>query len=233
MTPSNNRNRILRLLSTDEADRITPHLEFVKLSFKEPIYEEGKAVDYLYFVLSGIVSLVQDVEESPIETGTVGCEGLVGLPAFLGNSLAPGRAFCQVPGDSLRVRPDIVRAEFSLGGNFANVLLRYTNALIGMVSQSVACLAAHPIEARMSRWLLMTRDRMESNDFPLTQEFLGQMLGVRRASVSLAGSSLQRAGLIKYSRGRITILDRPGLEAASCECYSFIRKQFDRALGSG
>jgi CRP-like cAMP-binding protein len=225
------RNRILKLLSRTELERLGPDLEPVTLSFKEPLHEQGKRIKHLYFPNSGVISLVTDVSGGEIvETGTVGREGVAGIGAFLGMPNATGRALCQVPGDGIRLRVEALNAELDRGGSLGPILLRYTNAMMAMLAQGAACNRAHALEQRMCRWLLMTRDRVDSDDFPLTQEFIAQMLGVRRPTVSLAGATLQRAGLIKYSRGRIMILDRPGLEEASCECYAFVHQQFELAL---
>lgn len=224
-------NRILALLSSAELERFAEHLERVPLSFKEPLYEQGKPIKHLYFPNSGVISVVTDMTDGePIETGTIGREGVAGISAFLGARNSTSRVFCQIPGEAMRVRTDVFLAEVSNGGSLASILLRYTSALMASLAQGAACNASHSLEQRMARWLLTTRDRVDSDDFPLTQEFLAQMLGVRRPSVSLAGATLQRAGLIRYSRGRITIVDRPGLEDVSCECYAFVRDQFDKAL---
>jgi CRP-like cAMP-binding protein len=224
------RNRILNLLPPAEAEKLAPHFTHVSLQFKEPLATEGKPIEEMYFVLSGVVSLVVPLDgEDPVEAGTVGFEGVVGLPAYLGQPVAPWRALCQLPGEALKVDPQVV-IERATQGSLGPLLLRYTTAVISMMAQGAACNRVHPLEERMSRWLLMTHDRMGTESFPLTQEFLGQMLGVRRPSVSIAGSTLQKAGLIKYSRGRITIVDRAGLETASCECYRVIRDQYEIAL---
>jgi CRP-like cAMP-binding protein len=228
---NNHRNRILKLLSSEELRRLEKDFEPVALSFKEPVHEQGRPIKHLYFPVSGVISLVTDVNEGqPVETGTIGREGVVGIGAFLRMPNATGRAFCQIPGEAIRMRCEVMQAEVDRGGSLGLVLLRYTNAMMAMLAQGVACNRSHTLEQRMSRWLLMTRDRVDSDDFPLTQEFLAQMVGVRRPTVSLAGAILQRAGLIKYSRGRITVIDRAGLEEMSCECYAFVRDQFDKAL---
>jgi|SRR5262245_29058294 len=225
------RNRILNLLSSLELERLGQDLEPVPLTFKEPFHEQGKPIKHLYFPNTGVISLVTDLADGQsVESGTIGREGVAGIGAFLGMKNATGRAFCQIPGDGVRIGCEALQAEVHRGGSLGPILLRYTNALMAMLAQGAACNGSHPLEQRMCRWLLMTRDRVDSDDFPLTQEFLAQMLGVRRPSVSLAGATLQRAGLINYSRGRITITDRHGLEAASCECYAFVQDQFDQAL---
>jgi len=230
---SSHRNRILKLLKPAELERMEPHLEAVTLSFKEPLLQQGKRIDHIYFPNSGVISLVTDVEGFTVETGTVGREGVLGLGALLGMPQSVGRAFCQIPGDAMRITTRHLQAEIDRGGSLGPVLLRYTNAVLGMLSQNAACNGAHTVEERMCRWLLMTHDRVDADEFALTQEFLGMMLGVRRPTVSLTGSTLQRAGLISYARGRIKILDRARLEAASCECYAFVRDQFELALTDG
>ena len=229
---AHHRNRILKQLSPAEHERLASELEHVTLNFKEPLHEQGKRVGHVYFVNSGVVSLVTQLDEGQaVETGTVGREGMVGLSAFLGIPVSPARAFCQIPGDAFRLSVDALRGHVAGGASLGPILLRYTSAVMAMLAQGAACNRSHSVEERMCRWLLMTRDRVDSDEFPLTQEFLAQMLGVRRPTVSLAGTSLQRAGLIKYSRGRITILDRGGLEESSCECYAMVQAQYDVALG--
>jgi CRP-like cAMP-binding protein len=166
-----------------------------------------------------------------VEAGTVGNEGMVGLPLYLGAETSPHRAFSQVPGEALRMRAGDFTAELARQGPLHAVLKRYNQALINQMAYSVACNRLHSVEERMCRWLLMTQDRVGAEQFPLTQEFLAQMLGVRRPSVTVVAGILQKAGLIVYSRGLITIRDRAGLEAASCECYRVVRDELDRLLG--
>jgi CRP-like cAMP-binding protein len=231
-------NNLLRQLSSAEFAKVAPWLQQVSLEFKESLYEFDRPLTHVYFVTSGVVSLVTDMHDGSgvVETGTVGREGLVGIPAFLGAERAPGRAFVQVSGTALRMESGQLRAAAARSNPLRELLLLYTNALISMVAQSAACTRNHPIEERMARWLLMTHDRVDEDEFPLTQEFLGLMVGARRPSVNVAGRSLQAAGLIRYTRGRITVLDRRGLEAASCECYRMVRKQMLRVRlrrGSG
>jgi CRP-like cAMP-binding protein len=225
------RNRILQLLPFAEAERLARVFEPIKLQFKEAIYSAGKPIDYVYFPLTGMVSVVVDMEGGQtVEAGTIGREGMVGLPAFLGSPKALCRVLTQIAGDALRVPAEALRDELRRGDTLSRVLRRYTAGFIGMLAQTAACNRLHSLEQRMCRWLLTTRDHVGSDGFPLTQDFLGQMLGVRRPSVSLAGASLQNAGLIKYSRGHISIVNRAGLEAASCECYAVVRRHFDEAL---
>jgi CRP-like cAMP-binding protein len=226
------RNQILRGLNADDLASLKPHLEPVALSLKELLYDQGGPIDFVYFVESGVVSLITALEEGgSIETGTVGNEGMVGIPAFLGMEKAPGRALCQIPGHALKLTRAAILAERQRGGRLADLLFRFTNAMMAMLAQTAACNRAHPVEERMCRWLLMTHDRANNDEFPLTEEFLSQMLGVRRPSVNLAAASLQHAGLIHFTRGRVTILDRVALEASACECYANIRREFELAYG--
>jgi CRP-like cAMP-binding protein len=233
VTPRGNgkRNKILQRLSAAEFDALRPELEDVSLSFKEGVYEQGRPIKHMYFVETGVISLVTDLEEGgTLETGTIGNEGVVGVQAFLGSPTAAVRAFCQIPGSASRVAIDRMIAERERNSRLAQLVLRNANATMSMLAQTAACNRAHPVEERMCRWLLMTHDRVEGDEFPLTQEFLAQMLGVRRPSVNMAGLTLKNAGLIRYSRGKITIVDRKGLEASSCECYAFIAHEFQRAV---
>jgi CRP-like cAMP-binding protein len=205
--------------------------ETIPLNFKEELYGQDEPIGYMYFVETGVVSIVRDLEDGgTIETGTIGREGVIGLPAFLGITTATGRAFCQIPGTATRIPIGRMIEERQRNSRLAELVLRSANAFMSMLAQTAACNRAHPVDERMARWLLMTHDRVEGDDFPLTQEFLAQMLGVRRPSVNTAGLSLQNAGLIRYSRGKITILDRKALEASSCECYFVITREFERAL---
>src|SRR5438105_1530929 len=237
MSPSaerNSRNQILMRLNRDDYDRLRPHLDEVSLSFKQAIYEPRRRINYVYFPENGVISVLTQLEDgSAIETGTVGNEGMVGLSAVFDINTTSCRAFCQVPGQAIRLKAEIVLAERQRGGPFAELLMRFANATIAMLAQSVACNRAHALEERMCRWLLMTHDRVGADSFPLTQESLAKMLGVRRPTANLAGTSLQRAGLIRNTRGRITIINRKGLEEASCECYFQIRDEFARSLGTG
>ena len=228
------RNRILQLLPFADAERLSHLFEPVKLQFKEAIYSSGKPIDYIYFPLTGMVSVVVDMEGGQtVEAGTIGREGIVGLPAFLGSKKSLCRVITQIAGEAMRAPVDAFKEELRRGEALSRVLRRYTAAFIGMLAQTAACNRLHSLEERMCRWLLTTRDHVGTDGFPLTQDFLGQMLGVRRPSVSLAGAALQNAGLIKYSRGQIAIVDRAGLEAAACECYGVIRRHFEDAFNPG
>jgi CRP-like cAMP-binding protein len=226
------KNRLLSALSPEEYKRLAPNLEFVSLTPKQIIYAPHQPIEHVYFPNSGIISLVNLTEDGgTVEAATVGNEGMVGIPVLLGADQMIGQAVAQIPGDAMRMRKGVFNREVTPGSTLHNLLLRYTLALINLISQSVACNRRHSVEERCCRWLLLCQDRVQSNQFPLTQELLSQMLGVRRPSVSVVAAILQRAGLIRYSRGRITILDRPGLETASCECYWIVKEEFERLLG--
>lgn len=225
------RNRILRLLPLDEAEQLGRILEPVTLRFREAIYTTGKPIDYVYFPLTGMASLVMDMEGGQtVEAATIGREGMVGLSAFWGSPKALWRVLSQIAGEALRAPVAAFNDHVRRDGTLNRLLRQYTVAFIATLAQTAACNRLHSLEQRMCRWLLTTSDRLDSDEFPLTQDFLGQMLGVRRPSVSLAGAALQEAGLIKYSRGRIAIVNRPGLEAASCECYAIVRRHHEEAL---
>jgi CRP-like cAMP-binding protein len=224
-------NHLLAILPREALARLQPHLESVALAFRECLYAPNEPISQVYFPCSSVISLVLPLEGgAAIEVATVGNEGMLGLPAFLGAGSIPGEAFCQIPGQALRLGAQILHQETAAGGPLHDVLLRYTQGLMNQIAQSAACNRAHSIDERCARWLLTTHDRAGSDRFPLTQEFLAQMLGVRRAGVSAAASILQRAGFIRYSRGMMTITDRPGLESAACGCYRIVRDEFERLL---
>lgn len=224
-------NRLLSALPREEYERLLPHLEIVSLTPKQTLYAPDQSIEHIYFPNSGIISLVNFTEDgSTVEAATVGNEGMVGIPVLLGADRMLGQAVSQVAGKGLQMKADVFKREVTPGSSLYNLLLRYTLALMNLISQSVACNRRHTVEERCCRWLLMCQDRVQSNEFALTQEFLSQMLGVRRASVSVVAAILQKAGLIRYSRGNITILDRQGLESASCECYRLVKDEFDRLL---
>src|SRR5262245_8264541 len=226
------RNALLHQLSNGDYERVRSHLKDVALQFKQVLYEPDGPVDAVYFVEQGVVSLVTLLDDgATVETGTVGNEGVAGLPVFLESERGTERAICQIAGRAKRLSAEIVRAERRRADSqLRSVVLRYTSSVIKMTAQTAACNRLHTVEERMSRWLLMTLDRVGNNEFALTQEFLAQMLGVRRPTVNIAGATLQRAGLIRYSRGKIAVVDREGLESASCECYARIRDEFAIAL---
>ena len=221
-------NQLLTALPRKIYTRLLPQLETVPLVFKQVIYQPKELIQHVYFPLSGVVSLLTVLADgTETEVGMVGNEGIAGLSVFLGIDTTSSKALVQIPGDAIRMRTYDFKAEL-LDGTLHNLLQRYTHTLIGQISQSVACNRHHSVEERCCRWLLMCHDRAQSDHFPITQEFLSHMLGVRRASVTVVASMLQRAGLISYSRGHMTILDRPGLEEVTCECYESVKAEFDR-----
>lgn len=224
-------NRLLDALPAEELERLRPHLETVSLGLKEVLAEPDEPIEHVYFPINGAFSMIATMEDGQgVEVGTIGNEGMLGLAVFLGRETMPLRAISQVPGEAVRMRSDVLR-ELRPGDRLHELLRLYTEAMFVFAAQSSACNRLHSVEQRASRWLLHTQDRVGRDEYPLTQEFLAQMLGVRRASVSEVAGGLQRAGLISYGRGRIRVLDRPGLETRSCECYGIIRAEFDRLPG--
>jgi CRP-like cAMP-binding protein len=222
-------NRLLAALPNKVKARLEPNLERVSLPFKEVLYESRELIEYLYFPINAVVSVLTIVEEYTLaEVGLVGNEGMVGLSVFLGIEATPFKAIVQVPGEAMRMRADVFKDSVNLDNPLHGLLLRYTHALMFQISQSAACNPHHSVEERCCRWLLMTRDRVQSDQFPLTHEFLSQMLGVRRASITVVAGRLQKAELIRYSRGQMTILDSLGLEAVSCQCYRLVKDEEDR-----
>jgi CRP-like cAMP-binding protein len=222
-------NKLLAALPGEELETLGPHLELVSLRLKEILFEQDVPIEYVYFPISCVVSLVTTMEDGQIvEVGTVGKEGMVGLPVFLGAPTIPLDAFSQVPGDAMRMASKALRTEVRPGSGLHELLGRYTEAMLVFAAQSSACNRVHSVRQRAGRWLLHTHDHTGRDEFPLTQEFLAQMLSVRRASVNEVARAFQGEGLIRYSRGVITVLNRPSLEAAACECYSKIKAEFDR-----
>jgi len=204
-------------------------LEEIPLTFAKTFYVPGDIIRHVYFPNSGIISLLSAVEErSLVEVGIVGNEGFVGVPVFLGVKTSNNCALVQGAGVALEMKTADFLAECENGGALPRLLQRYTHSLIMQISQSAACNRFHPIEARLARWLLMTSDRMESDEFQITQEFLSNMLGVRREGVSKSATQLQQNELINYSRGKITILNRAGLEAVACRCYFIIKEEYEK-----
>jgi CRP-like cAMP-binding protein len=223
-TPEPVANRLLAALSGKEYQRLQPHLEQVTLSFGEILYEPGEIIQYVYFPNHGIVSLLSMVEErSTLEVGIVGNEGMVGVPVFLGTAASLNRALVQGAGTALRMKADAMRKHVGYKGPLPDLLRHYVHSLLAQISQTAACNRFHTVEVRLARWLLLTHDRLQSNEFRLTQQFLSDMLGVRREGVTNAARTLQRGKLISYVRGQITILNRAGLEAASCKCYEIVK----------
>ena len=224
-------NRVLAALPGAVYERLVPELQPVQLSLKQILYQPNGAMPHVYFPLSAVTSLIVSMQDGQAaEVATVGNEGMVGLPVFLGAQTFSGQAFTQLPGEALRMPSAVFKEEVSRDGSLHEVLRRYTQALFMQVAQSAACNRLHSIGQRCARWLLMAQDRAGAEQFPLTQEFLAQMLGVRRASVSEVTSRLQRQQLLRYSRGIITVVNRAGLEGVACACYAIIKREYDRLL---
>ena len=226
-------NRLLAALPEEEYAPLQPHLEMVEMPTGRTIYAPEERIEHVYFPLTGCASIVVSMADGAmVEAGTVGREGIVGLAAFLGTDAGPLTTLAQVPGAFARLPVAVFRDVAVAGSALHTILLRFTQAFYVLTAQSAGCNRLHPVEERCARWLLLTQDRAGRDTFQLTHEFLGYMLGTRRASVTLAAGVLQQAGLITYRRGVITILDRPGLEAAACECYGIITQEFARQLGT-
>ncbi len=224
-------NRLLAALPPEEFNRLLPHMEVVHMPQSEVVYEMGETIRDLYFPNTGMISLLSmDASGTTIEVGMVGSEGVLGLPVVLRLSTTPYLAMIQITADVVRIKGSVARDEFDRGGRFQDLLLRYTHVLLTQISQSAVCNRFHTIEKRLCRWLLIARDRVKSDSLNLTQEIIAHMLGTPRTGVTMAAVSLQRAGLISYSRGRITILDRKRMEATSCECYHIIKEAFENFI---
>ncbi|MCK9171211.1 MAG: Crp/Fnr family transcriptional regulator [Treponema sp.] len=224
-------NHLLAVLPDAERGRIFPHLEQVHLKLGEVLYESGGQLRYVYFPTTAIVSLLSLMENgASAEIAIVGYEGIVGIALFMGGETMPNRAVVQSEGMAFRLNGSLLNQEFNRSGPFQHLLLRYTMALLAQMAQTAVCNRHHSIDQQLCRWLLLSLDRLPSNVLSMTQELIANMLGVRREGVTEAAGKLQSAGLIDYSRGRITVLDRPGLEARVCECYEVVRAEFARLL---
>ena len=225
-------NRLLARLPQEELERLRPHLGHVSFALGEVIYESGGRQSHIYFPTTAIISLLYLMENgSSAEMGVAGCEGLVGVALFMGGGTVPNRAVVQSAGAAFRMKTKVLQDEFARGGMFQRLLLRYTQALMTQMSQTAVCNRLHTVEQQLCRWLLLSRDRLETDELVMTQELIANMLGVRREGVTHAAGRLQESGLISYVRGRIRILDRPGLETAVCECYRVVKDEYDRLLG--
>jgi CRP-like cAMP-binding protein len=224
-------NLLLAALPNADYERLLPHLEQVPLELGRALYESGSHQGYVYFPTTSIVSLLYVMEDgSSAEIAIVGKEGVVGIALFMGGESTPSRAVVQSAGYGYRLRPGVLISEFGQGGHLQHLLLRYTQALITQMAQTAVCNRHHAVEKQLCRWLLLSLDRLASNELIMTQELIANMLGVRREGVTEAAGHLQTAGLIHYSRGRITVLDRPKLEARVCECYAVVKREYDRLL---
>jgi CRP-like cAMP-binding protein len=234
ITQAETQNRLLKSLPPEDYERLRPHLQPAEFKYKMSMYQADEKIDFVYFIETGVASLVNTMKNgNAAEVGTIGNEGMVGLPVIFGDSQAPTTVYMQVAGHGLRMKAKTFWQELQRSASLRTAMLHYAHAFFNLVAQSAACNTFHLLERRCSRWLLMTHDRMQSNEFPLTQEFLAMMLGVQRSGVTLAAGALQRAGLIHYTRGNVTILDHPGLVKLSCECYGVSKREFDRLLGTG
>jgi CRP-like cAMP-binding protein len=225
-------NRLLGLLPRRDYERLRPHLHRVPLEYRQSLYRAHKPIGFVYFIETGVGSLVNTMANGEAsEVGTIGNEGMVGLPLVLGDDRAPTSVYIQVPGIGLGMKASQFKKELARSASMRTVMVHYAHAFFNQVAQSAACNQFHSIERRCCRWMLMTHDRMQSDEFLLTQEFLAMMLGVLRTGVTIAAGALQRAGLIRYKRGNVTIVDRRGLISRSCECYGVSKREFDRLLG--
>lgn len=231
--PSTVRNHLLAALSPEVLLPLLPKFSSVDLPTRQVLHAAAAPIEAVYFPEAGMVSLVAGLEEGDQgEVGVIGREGMVGLPLVMGVEDAFIEAMVQLPGTALSMAARAFRRELDESAPLKALLLRYNEALHAQVSQTAACNGRHALEPRLARWLLMAHDRFDGDELPLTQEFLALMLGVQRSSVSITAGLLQRAGLLRYANGLITVLDRPGLEAASCECYRVVQRRFATLLGS-
>ena len=226
-------NQLLATLPDAEYQRLEKDLELVHLPLGEVLYESGCKLHYAYFPTNSIVSMLYVLEDgASAEVAIVGNEGLLGIALFMGGETTPSRAVVQSAGWGYRLKAHLIKAEFRRSGPLMNLLLRYTQALITQMTQTAVCNRHHSIEQQLCRWLLLSLDRLTGDSLTMTQDLIANMLGVRREGVTEAAGKLQRAGYIRYSRGHITVLDRPGLEKRVCECYEVVKLEFDRLLSA-
>lgn len=224
-------NKLLASIPRKELEPLSPHLREVELPYMKVLTEIDEKIEDAYFVTNGVVSMVNEPDHGDIvEFATVGNEGMVGFPILLGTSSMPSRVLVQVAGSALHIRASDLLACLRETPTLHRLLMRYVMAVLNQIAQSTSCNRLHQVQERCARWLLHTHDRVEGDSFALTHEFLSQMLGVHRPTVTIAARMLQQAGLIRYTRGKIEIIDRPGLEAASCNCYRLIVDQYERLL---
>jgi len=225
------RNRLLAALPLAEWERWLPHLEPVDMPLGKVLYESGSRLSHVYFPTTSIVSLLYVMEDgASAEIAVVGNEGIVGISLFMGGESTPSRALVQSAGQGFRLKADLMLQEFNRAGPVLHLLLRYTQALITQMSQTAVCNRHHSLDQQLCRWLLLSLDRLDSEELAMTQELIANMLGVRREGVTEAAGNLQQAGLIRYQRGHITVIDRAGLEQRTCECYAVVKNEYDRLL---
>ena len=228
---SPNQNHLVAALPTAEFERLAPHLELVAMPLGEALYESGGQLQHAYFPTTSIVSLHYVMENgASSEIAGVGNEGVLGISLFMGGNTTLSRAIVQTAGHGYQLKARLLMEEFNRGGVMQHLLLRYTQALITQISQTAVCNRHHSVEQQLCRWLLLTLDRLPSNELTMTQELIAGMLGVRREGITEAAGHLQQAGFIRYRRGHITVLDRSGLESRVCECYAVVKNEFDRLL---
>jgi len=224
-------NRLLAALPPEEYQRLSGSLERVQMLLGQAVYESGGAQGYVYFPTTSIVSLLYVLKDgATAEIAVAGNEGLVGIALFMGGETTPSRAVVQSAGEGWRLRAALLKKQFERGGALQQLLLRYTQALITQMAQTAVCNRHHSVDRQLCRWLLLSLDRLPGNRLVMTQELIANMLGVRREGVTEAAGKLQAQGLIEYSRGRITVLDRKRLELRVCECYAVVKKEYDRLL---
>lgn len=231
MNPEPPQNHLLRVLPREVWQRLAPHMERVDMPLGQVLCESGITLKHVYFPVTSIVSLLYVMENgASAEIAVVGNEGIVGISLFMGGDSMPSRMVVQSAGTGYRLKAQFLKDEFNLGGAVMHVLLRYTQALITQMAQTAVCNRHHALEQQLCRWLLLSLDRLTSNELLMTQELIANMLGVRREGVTEAALNLQKLGLISYARGRILVLNRAGLEARTCECYAVVKKEYDRLL---
>jgi len=224
-------NHLLAALPAADYARLLPDLELIPMPLGWAVYESGGHLGYVYFPTTSIVSLLYVMEGgASAEIAITGNEGLVGISLFMGGESTPSRAVVQSAGNAYRLRARVLKREFALGGNLQHLALRFTQALITQMAQTAVCNRHHALDQQLCRWLLVSLDRLQGSELVMTQELIANMLGVRREGVTEAAGNLQAAGLIKYTRGRIRVLDRAGLEKRVCECYAVVKKEYDRLL---
>jgi CRP-like cAMP-binding protein len=224
-------NHLLASLPPDELERLQPHLKPISLSLGEVLYESGIALRHVFFPIDSIVSLLHVMANgASAEIAVVGNDGVVGVSLFMGGESTPSRAVVQSGGEAYSLEADYLKSEFSRAGTMQRVLLRYTQALLTQMAQTAVCNRHHSLDQQLCRWLLLSLDRLPSNELIMTQDLIANMLGVRREGVTEAARNLQEAGLIRYSRGHIVVLDRAGIEARTCECYAVVRREAERLL---
>ena len=227
-------NRLLDALPAGDYQRLASHLELVAMKLGDVLYESGVQLAYVYFPTTSILSLLYVMEDgASAEIAIVGNEGILGISLFMGGETTPSRAVVQSAGHAFRLKAEMLKSEFGRFGPTMHLLLRYTQALITQMAQTAVCNRHHSVDQQLCRWLLLSLDRLQTNELSMTQELIANMLGVRREGVTEAAGKLQELGLISYRRGRISVLDRGGLEARSCECYQVVKTEFDRLLPYG